>query len=86
MGLPERLLDRQLAGRSGDLQERVRGVRREQWLLLVPLVLGLLTSAVNLASGSGGASRTVWAVLGILCLGYAYVLVRQWRYLNQRMG
>ncbi len=86
MGLLERLVDRQLESGSGDFENRVRMIRLGQKLLLVALVLGLFLAAFNLTNGGGSPDRYFWAVLGVGWLGVGYVLLRQWRYLNQRKG
>ena len=86
MGALERLVDRQLAGGDGDFENRVRMIRRGQKFLLVAVVLGLFLAAFNLANGGGSPDRSLWAVVGIGWLGVSYLLLRQWRYLDQRKG
>ncbi len=86
MGVPERLVDRQLAGTSGDLEHRVRMIRLGQALLLTACVLGLFTALINLADGAEGLGRYFWTVVGVAWSGIGYVLFRQWRYLDQVKG
>lgn len=69
MGLPERLVDRQLAKAKGvDEASRIRSVRLVQNLMFVALVLGLCNSALNLLNGT---NRPLWSALGILWIALA---------------
>lgn len=84
MGLPERLVDRQLAKRGGRAKDAVASVRTGQNLLTVAMTLGLMTSSLQLLTGT--PDRLLWTVLGLGWLCVAYLLFRQRRYLNGHVG
>jgi len=82
MGLPERLIARQMRSYNGTTQEKVRTGRRANNVLL--LAAGINGLAVLFALlGNKGNLKTWWVVLGALWLLFAYLLLRQRLYLKR---
>ena len=82
VGLPERLLDRQLAKGRGEWPERLKAARLTQDLLMAATALGLVAAAQNLWGGL--PVRPFWVFSGLFWLTMGYVLIRQRRHLDQR--
>jgi 4-hydroxybenzoate polyprenyltransferase len=81
MGLPERLVDRQLDRARGSRRARLQALRATQNLLLASVILGLLTALIS--SVSGVFDRRVWVAFALVWLAVGYVNWRQRRYLRR---
>ncbi len=81
MGLPERLVDRQLARISGGRSDKMQSLRTLQSMLIASASLGLFTSVLSIVSGL--FDRRLWVGLGVLWLFLGYVAVRQKIYLRR---
>lgn len=81
MGLPERLVDRQLAKAKGDEPARMDALRLIQNVLLAGVVLGLFASGLNLYCNF---HSPFWVALFLLWLVMGYVILRQRRYMKRR--
>ncbi len=84
VGLPERLVERQLSKGKGDTPQHLRLHVWGKRLLCVAAVLGLLNSGLQLATGSTGATRVLWVAAGAFWAVSGYVALRQLLYLNRR--
>lgn len=81
MGLPERLVDRQLGKAKGDEPARMDALRLIQNVLLAGVVLGLFASGLNLYRNF---HSPFWVALFLLWLVMGYVILRQRRYMKRR--
>jgi hypothetical protein len=80
VGLAERITDRQLQRAQGSHLEKLRQARRGNRLLRWAVAFNAAAVLAGLV-GQQGTFLRFWAVMGIFCLFYAYMLFRQWKYL-----
>ncbi len=82
MGLPERLIARQMRSYKGTAHEKMRTARRANNVGLLAAGLNGLAVLFGLL-GNKGSLQSLWVVLGALWLVLAYLLLQQRLYLKR---